>query len=313
MSGTLTRLVLWLLTAGFLFGATALSSEAAEARITVMVSASGLPYDQTLEGFQKALDRSGKKASYSQFQLGGSAQKAEAAVRSARSNKASLIFAVGTLATQTALRDAGDIPVVAALVLNDGTLKQAPHATGVLLDFPLDMQLQWMRKVLPDVRTIGVIVHAGHSRERAVAASRLAEEMRIRLLIQEVGSPSELNAALARLGNSAEALWGIPDPLVLAPANAKELLLFSHRNRIPLIGPSSSWVKAGALYSLDWDYADMGAQSAELALQILNGARAGSLPPAFPRKVSLSLNRGIIQTMKLSVPDALYREAHTVY
>lgn len=306
-------LLVRLLTFALLSVASAPQGDAAEAKMAVLISASGLPYDQTLEGFQRAMVRSGKKISYSLFHLAGSAAKAETAVRASKANKASLLFTVGTIATQQALREADDIPVVAVLVMNDGMLNQAPNATGVLLDYPIDTQLQWINRVLPDVRTVGVVVHSAYNRERLDAATRTAAGMQIRLLTQEIGSAAELPGALARLGNNADVLWGIADPLVLAPENAKQLLLFSFRNRIPLIGPSSSWVKAGALYSLDWDYHDMGAQGAEMALQVLNGARVGSLSPAFPRKISLSLNRGIVQTMKLRVSETIFREAHVVY
>ena len=53
----------------------------------------------------------------------------------------------------------------------------------------------------------------------------------------------------------------------MTPQTAEPILLSTLKNKIPLVGLSSSWVKAGALYALDRDYVDIGLQSGELAGQ----------------------------------------------
>jgi hypothetical protein len=59
-----------------------------------------------------------------------------------------------------------------------------------------------------------------------------------------------LLGALAALTNSADVLWGIADDMVMTTETARSILLFSLRNRLPLIGLSGAWVKAGALMAL---------------------------------------------------------------
>ncbi|MCD6581287.1 MAG: hypothetical protein J7K90_05755 [Desulfuromusa sp.] len=61
--------------------------------------------------------------------------------------------------------------------------------------------------------------------------------------------------------------------MVLNPKTAKNILLFSFRNKIPFIGLSNAWVKAGALYALERDYDDIGQQSAEQCVQVLSVKR----------------------------------------
>ena len=81
--------------------------------------------------------------------------------------------------------------------------------------------------------------------------------------------------------------------------------MFSFRNRIPLIGLSSAWVKAGSLFSLERDYNDVGAQAAELALKIAGGVSPSSLPPQTPRKAGYVLNRRTAEHMKLELPEGM--------
>jgi putative ABC transport system substrate-binding protein len=89
--------------------------------------------------------------------------------------------------------------------------------------------------------------------------------------------------------------------------------LFSFRNRMPFSGLSASWVKAGALYALDRDYEDLGAQCAEMALKVLDGKHAGSIPPARPRKVRYVLNLRTAEHLKLNLPSELVDGAAEVY
>ena len=107
-------------------------------------------------------------------------------------------------------------------------------------------------------------------------------------------------------------LWGVTDPMVFNPETAKSLLVFSFRHQIPLIGHSTPWVKAGALYALDRDYADIGVQCAEMAEKILAGRSPSTMPPVPPRKIRYTLNRKTAEQMKLDLPERVFRDAAEV-
>jgi putative ABC transport system substrate-binding protein len=100
---------------------------------------------------------------------------------------------------------------------------------------------------------------------------------------------------------------------VLSLQTAEAILLFSFRNRIPFTGLSNSWVKAGALYALDRDYLDIGAQCGEMAHRILSGAAPSALPPARPRKLTYAVNLRTAEHMKLEIPAALLKGAERVF
>lgn len=288
-------------------------AEAASGRIIVMISSAGEPYEETVAGFRQYLDKQGVKVEYTVHQLEGDAAKAVQALRGVKTNRPDLIFAVGTLATESAVVSASDVPVVAAMILKAENLRRAPNATGVVLEVPVETQLQWIRRFLPRVRTVGVLFNPRENRDRIAAAEKAAQPMGITLDAQEVSVPQDIAAALNRLAGNAEALWGLADRTALDPQTAKQILFFSHKNRIPFIAPSSAWTKAGALYSLDWDYADMGAQCGEIGVKILRGASPASLPPAPPRTLSYSINKQTADDMMIKIPDELLRSAKTVF
>jgi putative tryptophan/tyrosine transport system substrate-binding protein len=282
-------------------------------RIVLLVSSNEAPFQEAVAGFREYLSGQGIQAGYEVFNLDGDAEKAGPAIQKIKAGGTRLVLTLGSMATDAALREITDIPLVACLVLRTDNLRKAPNATGVGLEFPLETQFAWIQKLLPEVRSIGVLYQPNENQKKIDAAAEIARKAGMRLEAYEVKTPQDIPAALDSLSRRAEVLWGMTDSLMLSPPIAKNILLFSFRNSIPLIGPSATWVKAGALYSLDWNYADLGAQCGEKAQKILAGAAPSSLPPATPRKVLYSLNLVTARQMKLTVPEPMVRGARQVY
>ena len=170
-----------------------------------------------------------------------------------------------------------------------------------------------MQSVLPQNKTIGVLFNPRENQRTIEEARRIAQSMGLLLIASEVQTPQALPDALKSLAREADVLWGIPDQIVVSPQTAKPLLLFSFRNRIPFVGLSTPWVEAGALYALDRDYTDLGVQCGELALQVLQGKPAKSLPVVPPRKILYTLNLKTANHMKVDIPQTLVEEAQQVF
>jgi putative tryptophan/tyrosine transport system substrate-binding protein len=288
-------------------------SAAAAERIAVLMSMDEAPFLEAFAGFRDYLEKQGVQPGYEVFNLESSASKAGPAVRKIKAGGFTLIYTLGALAADAAVKDITDIPIVAGLVLRTDALKKAPNATGVGLEFPLETQFAWLHRILPEARTVGVIYSARENRKKVETAARIAQTLGLSLEQQEVSMPQDVPAALNRLSQKADVLWGVADTLVLSPQLAKPILLFSFRNSIPFVGPSATWVKAGALYSLDYDYREIGAQCAEIARQILQGVPPGEIPPQSPRSVKYSLNMNTARAMKITLSDEVLRGALHTY
>ena len=276
-------------------------------KIAVLVSSNDAPFTETVAGFSDHFAAQGYSAGYEFYRLDGDPAKAGPAVQKIKAGGAKLVFTVGSAATDAAVKGITDIPIVACLVLRTESLKKGGNATGVGLEFPLETQVAWMQRFLPRSSTIGVIYNAGENQQKVDAAAEAARKAGLKLETEQVRSPQDVPAALNNLSKRVDALWGIPDSIMLSPTIAKNVLLFSFRNSIPVVGPSASWVKAGALYSLDWDYADLGRQCGEMADRILKGAQPSSIAVASPRTVKYTLNLVTARQMKLALPEKIGR------
>lgn len=304
--GYLRRLALLLLSGALVAGGSASAAE--PVRIAILVSQEGAPYQDMVNGFRQALQQ-GREAEIVVYALQNDPARARSVVKRVVEQKAHLLFAVGTLAVQVAVREAPATPIVAGLVLNAGEFLRAPNATGVVLELPLETELHWLRRLLPNQKHVGILYNPAQNQARVNEAARLAKSLKLEVHAHKVSSPRELPEAMERLANQAEVLWGLTDTLVMSPQTAQSLLLFSYRNRIPFVGLSRSWVKAGALYALERDYPDMGRQCGELALKVLQGTPPRSLPPETPRKLGYAINLKTAQHMKIEFPAALVKGA----
>jgi putative ABC transport system substrate-binding protein len=271
------------------------------------------PYRLVMEGFQGYLVKHGMTGPMLSYSLQSREVEARHALELARRSGASPLLTIGSVATQAALQAEGEGPVIACMIVDEKVVRNAINATGVSLDFSLETQFEWMKKFLPEGQTVGVLYNPSENQDQIAAAERVARGFGLRLAAREVERPQALPAALASLTDEADLLWGVTDQMVLSPQTAEAILLFSFRNRIPFTGLSESWVRAGALYALDRDYADIGAQCGELALKVLRGAKAGTLPPQRPRKLTYAVNLRTAEHLKVEIPTALIHGAQRVF
>lgn len=270
--------------------------------ILVLQSHDSAPYRQTVQGFSAALTQRGLQANIETRTVGGAG---ESGIDSRPGGQEpQLLFALGTPATRAILAGGQSVPIVAGLLLDSEDLRGKPRLTGVGLDFPPALQWRWLRRLLPDVRHIAVIYDPHRGLSTFEALQQLARADGVELVPAPAATPEDLPRLLKELPAQLDALWAVDGVAAFNAVAVRELLLYSFRNRTPLIGLSEQWVKAGAIYALDWDYADLGAQAAELAWNILaNGAAPASLPPQSPRKVRVVYNGRTLEHMKLSLPE----------
>ena len=281
------------------------------AKIAVVVSQEGAPYRDALAGLKQQLEkRSGVELVV--VDLKGQADRAEAGFKSVRDAKAGLVITLGSLAARESIRRLTGIPLVAGMILSAEELAGNGNATGVFLQFPVAVELEWLAKILPSDRRIGVVYHSADSQTRITEARRLAPGLRLAVEAFRVDAPERIPSALESLVNRSDVLWGQVDPMVFNPETAQTLILFSFKSGMPLVGPSPPWVRAGALFALDRDYGDIGLQCAELAERVLDGANPGSLPPVPPRRVRLSVNRKTAEQLKIAIGDKFMKEASEV-
>jgi putative ABC transport system substrate-binding protein len=238
----------------------------------------------------------------------------EAAVVAAiqRAGRDGAIVALGAKASALVANAAPAIPVVACMVAGNDARGPA-GATVVPLEVPDETSIQWLRRLLPKARNVGILFDPAQNARRAEDGAAALRRAGYVPLIEPVAAPSALPTALARFANAVDVLHAIPDTTVFAPEHSRALLLFSFRNRIPLAGPSEAWVKAGALYAVEWDYADVGRYCGAIALRPLASGRSPSPPLPAPARTRVTVNLHAAEQMNIKWDPEILRSVDQVY
>ena len=285
----------------------------AEPSIAVLLSYDLAPYQAMLDGFKQYFNDKGIEANYAVMQASGDKKKAIQLAQEIDQQNTALIYCLGVMACQSVQQLDQPRPVVASLVLTAESIAQLAQGTGVFLNYLPETQLQWHKKLFPQLRRIGVIYNPEQNQKLIDEAAVIAGKLGLELITATIDSPKEIPSALKYLLRDVDVLWAVPDKTALTPQTVKQVLLTSFRNRIPVIGISAPWVKSGALYALDWDYTDIGAQNAAMALHAIQGTPVSMIPAVEPRSVAYTLNLKTAEHMRLDMLDEISLGAKNVY
>jgi putative ABC transport system substrate-binding protein len=285
------------------------SHAAGQAEVFVVFSSDIVPYRQALDGFREALRVGPWNPAFVEHSL--KEEGAERVAREMARQRPALVFAIGPEAARFAGESIGDIPVVFAMVLNAGTFAGA-NVTGVSLEVPVRTKLERIRRLLPATRRIGVI-HSRGATDLHEEVARACRELGLRLVEKEIDSGEELHEAFDALAGRIDLFIMVPDPKIYFPKTIEHLLRDGLKHKVPIIGLSSSYTRAGALASFEADYADMGRQAAEMALRIAGGQSPRAIKPSGPRRVKTSINLAVAERLGIAFDPEAIKEADDVF
>jgi putative ABC transport system substrate-binding protein len=274
--------------------------------IAVIMSARVDAYDEALRGFKRNL----RHRIVVEYDMQGDFGRGRQILSEIQSKvKPDLIFAVGIWAMQVVLGETTSLPVVYAMVLNPPSVLGAgsKNVTGASMNVPVDQTIHLFKQLGPQIRRLGVVFNRAKTGYLVRLADGVAREQGLQLITKEIHSPKEAIPMLESLQEEGiDALWILPDETILAPEVVQYMLLFSYRNKVPLLGLSERHAEMGALLSLSFASSeDIGKQAGELANSILEGKTAGEIPYTTARQVKLIVNLKAAQKLGIEIPKSL--------
>lgn len=225
---------------------------------------------------------------------------------------ADVLVPLGTRATSWCLSSGAGrgkgVPVVFAMVLNpvashlvESLRRPGGRITGAALDIPVEQQLKTLRRFVGGNR-IAVLYDPARTEALVQDAVQVSTRHGFQLVPIPVAGPTALEGALSRVDGSFDALWSVPDATVLGRGVVERVLLHTLEHRIPFMGLSEQYVRAGALVALAASYQENGRKAAELVIRVLAGEAAGSIPVSVPSEIEVVFNEKTARHLELEVP-----------
>ncbi len=131
---------------------------------------------------------------------------------------------------------------------------QHPRVSLLWSDPPLERQLRLIASILPQARRIGVL-YGTESEFLLPELRQQAAALELEIVPQRWDNIND-SRPLQTLFRNSDVLLGLDDPQLYNPKTAKNLLLSSYAQQLPLVGPNAGFVRAGSLASTYSDQTD---------------------------------------------------------
>lgn len=181
----------------------------------------------------------------------------------------------------------------------DDTHPQLNH-TQIALNQPVSRYLLLIKHALPLAKRVGVITSKP---DDPIIKSFESESLRLGLtpVVQTVDDQSNVGNGFRLIANEIDVLLALPDPVVHNRTTVPTLLTASYRKRIPLIGFSSAYIKAGAFAAV---YSTPGQVAHHIAEAAVAKIKGQTLKHQYrPKYYSAATNQRIARSLGLTPPD----------
>jgi putative ABC transport system substrate-binding protein len=231
-----------------------------------------------------------------------------------------LILTLTTPATLATLGVIKETPVVFGLLTDPvaaGVLKNPDkpegNATGVMNWWPTDKQLEYIKKVLPNMKRVGVPYNSGeaNSRVQVDALKKIAPQMGLEIVETNAANTNEVQQAVQALAGRADTILVIGDNTIQAGLGV--VIKVGFENKMPVVTADPENAKDGALTGWGILQKDAGEQTGELAAKILKGARVQDVPVERPRKYWWTVNTAAAERLGITIPEDVLKQVDLAY
>ena len=201
-------------------------------------------------------------------------------------------------------------PVGANLVKNLD--KPGGNITGVSDRNPAKQQLELIKKLTPNVKTIGALYSSSedNSKSQVEEFKKLAEEAGYKVEEYSVPSTNEIASTMNVMTGKVDAIW-IPIDNTIASAFAT--VVSSNKDaKKPIYPSATAMVEEGGLASVVVDQHDLGVATGKMAAKILKGAKPEETPVEIFNKGKSVINKKNAKELGITVPEDALKEAGQV-
>jgi putative ABC transport system substrate-binding protein len=126
-----------------------------------------------------------------------------------------------------------------------------------------------------------------------------------------VSTSADVLTAAQSLVGRVDAIWVGTDNTVVSGLEA--LIKVCEDNQIPFFPSDDPSVERGGIACLGFDYYDVGYQTGEMAVRILQGTPASDIPVELGKTFSYSVNTAAAEIYGATIPQAIMDKATTIY
>lgn len=225
---------------------------------------------------------------------------AQSAYSAARQNDIPVVF--------TAVTD----PVLAELANADGT--PVGEITGTSDKLPVEKQLEMIRTMLPEAKTIGIMYST--SEINSVSAieeyKAAAPDYGFEIVESGISTTADIPLAADSLLEKVDCMNNLTDNTVVS--SLPIILDKAAKKNIPVFGSEVEQVRIGCLATVGLDYVDLGEQTGRMAAKVLKGEKkASELKFEVIEEAAFYGNNAVAENLGITIPAELADSAEELF
>lgn len=201
-------------------------------------------------------------------------------------------------------------PVEAGLIKTED--KPGNNITGVSDRTPIKQQLEIMKKVLPNMKKVGILYTASedNSVKQAQEAEKLAKELGLEVKVSTVANTNDIQQVTESLASQTDAIF-IPIDNTIASAMAT-VVKVTDAKKIPVFPSADTMVADGGLLGLGVDQYQIGVETAKVVAKVLKGADTKDMSIVLANEGVIYLNEAKAKQLGIEIPKEIKDKAKVV-
>ena len=272
-----------------------------------------------VDGLKEKGYEDGKNIKIEQQNAQGEQANAQTICKQFVDEKKDLIFAIATPAAQAAYNSTKDIPIIFTAVTDPVKAEIAKdwkssgtNVTGTSDKVPVDKQIELLKKLIPNSKTVGVIYNTSETNSVIQVDELKAAAEKQGLAVKEVGvtNVNEINQNLSSALGQIDVLY-TPTDNTVASGYALVGKLCLEKN-IPIIGAEDAIVTKGGLASIGIDYYKLGEEAGWKAAEVLDGKKPSDVEITTLSEMSYTINTDVAKKLNITIPSDIEANAKKV-
>lgn len=262
------------------------------------------------EGFKARMEEMGPAVEFIEMNAQGDATTLQTYVQNAIDSKVDMIVTIATPATQAVVSAGTDIPnvfiavsdPVSAQVL---TSMDAPdkNSTGTQNPIPVEKIFSTADKLTPGITKYGMLYTEAqaNSVNTCKAAKAYLDTINMAYTEKTVSTSADVQQAVQALLQDCDALF-IPNDATIQDAMPVVVEAAAAAKK-PVYGSSAVMPVSGALAAVAISDREIGAQSADMAIEILNGKAVSEVPAKAVEATVTTVNKPAADALGIKIPS----------
>lgn len=178
------------------------------------------------------------------------------------------------------------------------------NVAGTSDQMPVDKQIELLISIRPEAEKVGIIYNTGEVNSQIQAEQ--AEEAIIAAgktpVIRTVTSTNDVQQALNSVMSEVELLY-VPTDNIMAGA-ASTVGAVSEQYQVPVVAGSIDQVEDGGLATYSLNYYELGRQTADMAIRVIEGEDPATMPIEQAQELELFVNEDMAEALGID-PDSI--------